>query len=161
MKKMNSRGFTLVELLAVIVVLAIIMVFAVPAIMGTMNNAKKSAFKAYANKVLNLAAAKYEGDNMMNTLPAALAGTITGATRAYCYTLSELELTTTGGYTGYAIVALDANAKPTYYVTLRDNSFSVENRSYSALEKVDTYGVGNTTAAACPTGTGAITVTAN
>lgn len=44
MKKMNTKGFTLVELLAVIVILAIILLIAVPNVMGIIENAKKDGF---------------------------------------------------------------------------------------------------------------------
>jgi type IV pilus assembly protein PilA len=40
----NKKGFTLVELLAVIVILAIILAIAIPSISGVMENAKESAF---------------------------------------------------------------------------------------------------------------------
>ena len=43
---MNKKGFTLVELLAVIVILAIILAIAVPRITGILNSAKRSAFEA-------------------------------------------------------------------------------------------------------------------
>ena len=43
---MNKKGFTLVELLAVIVILAIILAIAVPSITGILNSAKRSAFQA-------------------------------------------------------------------------------------------------------------------
>lgn len=45
MKKLNKNGFTLVELLAVIVVLAVIMLLAVNAVIPQMNKARKNAFK--------------------------------------------------------------------------------------------------------------------
>ena len=38
--KLNNKGFTLVELLAAMVILAAIMVIAVPNIMGILNNSK-------------------------------------------------------------------------------------------------------------------------
>jgi type IV pilus assembly protein PilA len=41
----SKKGFTLVELLAVIVILAIILAIAVPSISGMVSNAKKSAFE--------------------------------------------------------------------------------------------------------------------
>lgn len=44
--KGNKKGFTLVELLAVIVVLAIIMIIAIPAVVESMNNAKKVHLKS-------------------------------------------------------------------------------------------------------------------
>ena len=49
MKKRN--GFTLVELLAVIVILAIILVIAVPSIMNTIDDAKKGSFESSAKLI--------------------------------------------------------------------------------------------------------------
>lgn len=45
MKKMNKKGFTLVELLAVIVILAVIILIAVTAVIPRMNKAKRKAFE--------------------------------------------------------------------------------------------------------------------
>ncbi len=55
MKKLNKKGFTLVELLAVIVILALLMVVATSSIGGAMNNAKKNALKTEAQKMLTSA----------------------------------------------------------------------------------------------------------
>lgn len=44
MKKLNRKGFTLVELLAVIIILAIVVGISIPAVLTTTNNAKKKAF---------------------------------------------------------------------------------------------------------------------
>ena len=49
MKKKN--GFTLVELLAVIVILAIILVIAVPQIMNTIKDARKGSFESSAKLI--------------------------------------------------------------------------------------------------------------
>ena len=46
---MKKRGFTLVELLAVIVILAIIALIAVPVFLGIINNTKKSSDKEGVN----------------------------------------------------------------------------------------------------------------
>ena len=45
MKRDNMKGFTLVELLAVIIILAILVLVALPNVTGMMNNARKNAFK--------------------------------------------------------------------------------------------------------------------
>jgi len=49
--KKNNKGFTLVELLAVIVILAIILVIAVPKIMNTINDATKASLESSAKMV--------------------------------------------------------------------------------------------------------------
>lgn len=52
MKKLNNKGFTLVELLAVIVVLAIVMGLAVVGISSVLDNTRKSAFAADAKSFI-------------------------------------------------------------------------------------------------------------
>ena len=51
----NNKGFTLVELLAVIVILAILMVSAGAAVMSTLNNARVNTFKNEALSALDVA----------------------------------------------------------------------------------------------------------
>ena len=51
MKK--NKGFTLVELLAVIVILAIIMIIAIPAVLNTMETAKRKSMINFAEKIIN------------------------------------------------------------------------------------------------------------
>lgn len=49
MKKLNRKGFTLVELLAVIIILAIVVGITVPAVLTTVSKAKKEAFQTAAD----------------------------------------------------------------------------------------------------------------
>jgi len=49
---MREKGFTLVELLAVIVILAIVLAITIPTITGIISNAKKNAFASDANMIL-------------------------------------------------------------------------------------------------------------
>ena len=64
----NNKGFTLVELLTVIVILAIILAIAVPGISKILEGSKKSAFEADAKMLItgidykNLEASFGEGD---------------------------------------------------------------------------------------------------
>lgn len=51
MKKLNKKGFTLVELLAVIVILAILMVVAFSVVPGLQNNAKETGMSTEAKKL--------------------------------------------------------------------------------------------------------------
>ena len=48
----NKKGFTLVELLAVIVILAIILAIAIPGISGIINRAKKGAFESNVKMII-------------------------------------------------------------------------------------------------------------
>ncbi len=48
----NKKGFTLVELLAVIVILAIILAIAVPGITGIINSAKKGSFESDVKMII-------------------------------------------------------------------------------------------------------------
>ena len=58
----NKNGFTLVELLAVIVILAIILVIAVPKITDTIKNSKMASFESSAKTI----AAQAEKKKMEN-----------------------------------------------------------------------------------------------
>ena len=53
MIKLNKKGFTLVELLAVIVVLALLMVVATSSIGTALKNAKKNTLKTEAQKIIS------------------------------------------------------------------------------------------------------------
>ena len=48
----NKKGFTLVELLAVIVILAIILAIAIPGISGIINRAKKGVFESNVKMII-------------------------------------------------------------------------------------------------------------
>ncbi len=117
MKKKN--GFTLVELLAVIVVLAIIMVIAIPAVLETMNTARKKSFVLYIEKVINAVQTQYVYD--------ANAGAIQGA-GFYVYDIvNDLNLTTTGSYKGYVTVNAYDVDNPKYIIELYDNNYIIHN----------------------------------
>ena len=57
--KMNKKGFTLVELLAVIVILAIIALIATPIILGVIDNARKNSAKDAAYGVIDTVKLNY------------------------------------------------------------------------------------------------------
>ncbi len=52
---LNKKGFTLVELLAVIVILALLIVIVANTAIPAMNNAKKKSLETYAQKVMQKA----------------------------------------------------------------------------------------------------------
>ncbi len=92
MKK--NKGFTLVELLAVIVVLALIMIIAIPAILEAMENARKQSFYLYANSVYQKAMNKYVNDVSTK-----------GSLDCSVFKLpSDLDISNGGDYVGWVMV---------------------------------------------------------
>ena len=69
MKKLNRKGFTLVELLAIIVILAVILVVAIPPILDAMDNSKRKSLENSAKSVAsgwsnNIAAALLDSSGL-------------------------------------------------------------------------------------------------
>ena len=58
-KKINNKGFTLVELLATISILAIIMLIAIPNVVGVVQKSRNKTYVEDAKKMISLA--KYKG----------------------------------------------------------------------------------------------------
>ncbi len=113
MKKKN--GFTLVELLAVIVVLAIIMIIAIPSVLEVMNTARKKSFSMYVNKVVSGVQTQYVYDSN--------SGAIQGA-GYYVYNIkTDLNLTATGAYQGFVTVNATDVDNPQYIIELYDNNY--------------------------------------
>jgi len=109
MKKLNKKGFTLVELLAVIVVLAIIMVLTLPTIMNSMNSARQSTFLLYASRMLDTAADKYQSDALLNGGES-------------CYTIEQLNNGNTTKYHG--IVRIEDNGN-TMKIQMYDDNYQI------------------------------------
>ena len=116
--KLNKKGFTLVELLAVIVVLAVIMVIAIPTVIDSMNSAKKSSFAMYGQKMLNAAMSKVQGD------------ALNGVGASTVYKFSEL-VASSGQYKGYVSYTSSTN---TYTVSFYNTDYMASGVSYDDLE---------------------------
>ncbi len=69
---MNKKGFTLTELLGVIVILAIIAIIAFPSVLGLLNSSQNETDEAMQNFAIT-AARNYVNDNM-DSYPKALEG---------------------------------------------------------------------------------------
>lgn len=63
---MEEKGFSLIELLAVIVILAVIALIATPLIMGTITKAKRNAFQDTAYGILK-AGQQYAGEKLLES----------------------------------------------------------------------------------------------
>ena len=57
--KKNKKGFTLVELLAVITILGLVLIIAIPKVMETVNNSKKRTLELTAQSIIKAAEEKY------------------------------------------------------------------------------------------------------
>lgn len=70
MKKMNKKGFTLIEIIVVIVVLAVLMAVSVPSVLKYINEADNAKYMAQGRSVMTIAQTEvikgYVGDNTLD-----------------------------------------------------------------------------------------------
>lgn len=70
MKKLNKKGFTLIEIIVVVVVLAVLMAVAVPSVLKYVNEADNAKYMAQGRSVMNIAQTEvvkaYVGDNKID-----------------------------------------------------------------------------------------------
>lgn len=124
-KNIKDRcGFTLVELLAVIVVLAIIMLIAVQAVLPLMQQSRKNAFTIEANSAIDAA--------MTYFVSKAISGETVGS--GLCYKLSTLVnegmyTTKKAGYEGYVQINSSSASSNVYLykITMTNGQYYVEN----------------------------------
>ena len=99
-------GFTLVELLAVIVILAIIMLIAIPAVLSTLESARKKTFIEYVDKSAGLAQKQITEDQLNGNM----------ASACIIYNIkTDLGLSNTGDFNGWVLI--DSNTND-IYITL-------------------------------------------
>lgn len=134
MKKKN--GFTLVELLAVIVVLALIMVIAIPSVLDVMNQARRSSFVEYAQKAISNTITEYTFD-ASNTIP---------GVGIYVYDITQdLGNLHSGNYKGYVVVDATDVDNPRYILTMWDDNYQIvsfdTSRGYPTNDTAEIKGV--------------------
>lgn len=99
MKKRNN-GFTLVELLAVIVIIAIVMIIAIPSVLYTVATAKKKSFEEFGVKSVS------EAEKIV------LRNQLLGSSSSSCeiYNIKDdLDLSSVGNYNGYVLIKNENN----------------------------------------------------
>ena len=113
----KTKGFTLVELLAVIVILAIIMIIAIPSVLGTVETAKRKTTLEFNQKVLGTIERKYMEDSNFKSLPSG------GYTSHYIYDIKkDLDIPSTGSFFGFVDVEKH-NGKTDYEVFLANDNY--------------------------------------
>ena len=157
MKKMkNKNGFTLVELLAVIVILAILVLLALPNVTGIMANSRKSAFRTEAMTIARDGAGMAFTNVMTTATPNAIAAEGTtnavdgaifalplnsadGAKGQYmCISISKLisdgfvDKKNSSTYTGYVQVFNDGT-NTEFFVKLGNGQYQISNKSLDQL----------------------------
>ena len=119
-KKFNLKGFfkgfTLVELLAVIVILAIIMIIAIPSVLSTLETSRRKSFLEYFTKVYSTIQTKWVQDSTMNS-------DFYKGSGSYIYNIKkDLGFSSTGSYGGYVLVLNNGNT-PNFYIYLYDDNY--------------------------------------
>lgn len=116
---MNNKGFTLIELLATVTLLSVLMIIAVPNIIGVVNRNKNKSYVEDAKKLVSLAEYKVRSDSTLKPP--------VGSNQVYCFTMGYLggeEFGTApngGKYSttkSYVSVSFDGGSKLNYYVQL-------------------------------------------
>ncbi len=136
----NNKGFTLVELLAVIVVLAVVMGIAAVAITGVLDSTRKNAFVASAKQYIEGAKSLVKAD-MVEAMMGGTGKYITtcGTDSTFTIPLTDLKLET-GGKSPYSGASYD-NASSKVVVTASENCSTF---SYKIFLTDGVYHIGTT-----------------
>lgn len=153
MKKIlnDRKGFTLVELLAVIVVLAIIILIAMPAVLNSMEKARRNSFAIEANEMVKSAQTAYSIAVMNGD-----GGSISSSGATYCISFANLKskgyiekTDTNNEYKGSVLITISSAGVATYTVYFTTNAYNINGVPYAvSAEKVS---VGKSTNAAIET----------
>ena len=147
----NRKGFTLVELLAVIVILAIIMIIAIPSVLGTLETARQKTFVEYVTRVMEAGQNQYltqVSAGTLNTLSSECKDA-TATTKqcvdkngVYFYSVKNgLGLSSTGSYEGWvAIVPSSVSSTETkIFVSLYDTNYVTQTQKSATTTDVVYY----------------------
>lgn len=125
-KTMNKKGFTLVELLAVIVILAVIILVAMNAVIPQMEKNRKSAFVTEAETYINAAKTWYTAESMK--------GTQKNCVNVTALTNEFVEKTGGDDYKGNVQISYDATTKKTTYtISISNGKYMISGKTLEEL----------------------------
>lgn len=120
-----QKGFTLVELLAVIVILALIMIIAIPAVLDTMETARKKTFVEFVDKSANLGEQQHTQDQMMGK---------TTTNSCVIYNIAtDLGLNNTGTFKGWVLISPSNNKT---FITVYNDQYALVNYEYGSNNNI-------------------------
>ena len=139
----NQKGFTLVELLAVIVILAVVILIAVTAVIPRMNDARKGAFADEAMEYIKGAQEAYVESQME------------GASGTTCFTVAWLNKykidKKESGYTGFVEISTEAATEGQGTAYIKNSKYMVDGES-GTISKSDVAAVASSFSKSQPSG---------
>ena len=140
MKKTNKKGFTLVELLAVIVILGVLLMIAVPAVQNVIKSSRRKAFESAAKLAIENAETMASSYNISGSAEECIvfineqSYKPKGATAKQTYKKMELERGNFGNNAkGYILV--NTEGKGTIYI--QNDTYAIINKSLVDANSTD------------------------
>ena len=138
----KKKGFTLVELLAVIVILAVLVLLAVPSVIKMMDNSKKNVFGVEANSIASSAKLAYAQDLLdgeMHGDPVQIGAGTENEHTAYCYDKTDLANFVDKTFAEDAVVGVLVDPTDnTYKVFYFDGTYYAAGQNSGAIEPATT-----------------------
>lgn len=146
MKRLNKKGFTLVELLAVIIILAVVVGITIPAVLSTVDSAKESAFETASKTAADWFDREYQAYLVSNEAISPVNDQFEAAVTAGVLTSAQT-FTVTNNAALFTAAGLTPSNFTSMSVTFSDGRFCVVLTSAAGDYKTSKYPAGSTSTA--------------